>query len=58
MVNNLNVITALVLFFLGHYGKAIILLGIFIIAITSVSNWLQMENEIYLHEKSYRDDKW
>lgn len=54
----LLLITALILFFLGHYGKAIILLGIFITIITSLSNWLQMKNEVYIHEKSYKNNKW
>ncbi|WP_274308219.1 hypothetical protein [Solibacillus daqui] len=51
----LLLIAGLILFFLGHYSISFILLGIFVIIITAISNWLQMENEVYIHEKSYKN---
>ncbi|MCH7321633.1 hypothetical protein LZ480_06965 [Solibacillus sp. MA9] len=55
----LLLIAGLILFFLGHYSISFILLGIFVVIITAISNWLRMENEVYIHEKSYKNhNKW
>ena len=51
----LLLIAGLILFFLGHYSISFILLGIFVLIITAISNWLGMENEVYIHEKSYKN---
>ncbi|OUZ38525.1 hypothetical protein CBM15_12280 [Solibacillus kalamii] len=51
----LLLIAGLILFFLGHYSIAFILLGIFALIITAISNWLQTENEVYAHEKNYKN---
>lgn len=50
----LLLLAGLILFFLGHYSIAFILLGIFALILTAISNWLQTENEVYAHEKTIR----
>lgn len=55
----LLLIAGLILFFLGHYSISFIILGIFVVIITAITNWLRMENEVYIHEKSYKNqNKW
>lgn len=52
-------IAAFVIFFLGHYGAAFILFGIFVVILNFLSTSLSMENEVYVYKKSYKnDDKW
>ncbi|AWE07734.1 hypothetical protein DCE79_10205 [Lysinibacillus sp. 2017] len=51
----LLLVVGLVLFFLGHYSISYILLGIFVLIITALGNWLRMESEVYIHEKSYKN---
>jgi CHASE2 domain-containing sensor protein len=51
----LLLIAAFTLFFLGHYSKAFILLGIFVLILSFISNWLEIGNEVYLHEKNFKN---
>ena len=51
----LLLIAGLILFFLGYYSISFILLGIFALIITAISNWLQTENEVYAYEKNYKN---
>lgn len=51
----LLLIAALILFFLGNYNIAFILIGIFVLIITSVSKWLEIGNEVYIHEKNHKN---
>ena len=51
----LLLIAAFILFFLGHYNKAFILFGIFVLIINFISSWLQTDNEVYVHEQKYKN---
>lgn len=54
----LLLVAAFVLFFIGHYSVAFVLLGIFIVIINSISNWLKFKNEDYIYRKNYNNNKW
>ena len=51
----LLLISGFILFFLGHYGKAVMLLGIFVLILNFISSWLQTDNEVYIHEQNYKN---
>ena len=51
----LVLIAGFILLFLGHYGKAFLSLVIFVFILDIISNWLQADNEVYIHEQNYKN---
>ncbi|MEK5487041.1 hypothetical protein [Lysinibacillus sp. FSL M8-0355] len=54
----LLLVTAFVLFFLGHYMIGFILFGIFMLVLNAISNWTKIKNEEYVYLKNHKNNEY